>query len=75
MKAVICDLCFVCCFFGDVCLIKCVNLKPVVVSFDEYDIDCLEWKFIEIENGFHLNCFPESIIINNLEILKKMKDL
>tara|TARA_B110000014_G_C20053688_1_gene548280 strand:+ start:141 stop:1103 length:963 start_codon:yes stop_codon:yes gene_type:complete len=41
----------------------------------EYDIDCLEWKFIEIENGFHLNCFPESIIVNNLEILKKMKDL
>ena len=41
----------------------------------EYDTECLDWKFIEIENGFHLNCFPESIIVNNLEILKKMKDL
>ena len=41
----------------------------------EYDLDCLDWEFIEIENGFHLNCYPESIIVNNLEILKKMKDL
>ena len=31
-------------------------------------------KFIEIVNGFHLNCYPESIIIDNLEILKKIKE-
>ena len=41
----------------------------------EYDTECSDWKFIEIVNGFHLNCYPESIIVNNLEILKKMKEL
>ena len=41
----------------------------------EYDTKCENWEFIEIENGFHLNCYPESIIIENFEILKKMKEL
>ena len=41
----------------------------------EYDTECSDWKFIEIVNGFHLNCYPESIILDNLEILKKMKEL
>ena len=41
----------------------------------EYDRECLDWEFLEIENGFHLNCYPESVIIKNLEILKKMKEL
>jgi len=41
----------------------------------EYDTKCENWEFIEIENGFHLNCYPESIIIENFEILKKIKDL
>ena len=41
----------------------------------EYDDECLEWKFIEIENGFHLNCYPDGIIHNNLDILIKMKEL
>ena len=40
----------------------------------EYDTECSNWKFIEIVNGFHLNCYPESIIIDNLEILKKIKE-
>ena len=40
----------------------------------EYDTECSDWKFIEIVNGFHLNCYPESIIIDNLEILKKIKE-
>ena len=41
----------------------------------EYDVDCLEWEFIEIENGFHLNCYPDGVIYKNLEILLKMKEL
>ena len=41
----------------------------------EYELECLDWKFVEIENGFHLNCYPESIIVDNLEIIKKLKDL
>jgi hypothetical protein len=41
----------------------------------EYDAECLDWKFIKIKNGFHLNCYPDSIIIYNLDILLKMKDL
>ena len=41
----------------------------------EYDTKCENWKFIEIENGFHLNCYPETIIVENFEILKKMKEL
>ena len=40
----------------------------------EYDTECNDWEFIEIINGFHLNCYPESIIIDNLEILKKIKE-
>ena len=40
----------------------------------EYDTECSDWKFIEIVNGFHLNCYPESIILDNLEILKKIKE-
>jgi hypothetical protein len=41
----------------------------------EYDDKCLEWEFIEIENGFHLNCYPDGIIYKNLDILLKMKEL
>ena len=41
----------------------------------EYDSDCLDWEFVEIENGFHLNCYPDGIIYKNLEILLKMKEL
>jgi hypothetical protein len=41
----------------------------------EYDAECLEWAFLEIENGFHLNCYPDGVIYRNLDILLKMKDL
>jgi hypothetical protein len=41
----------------------------------EYDTECLDWEFIEIQNGFHLNCYPETIILNNQDILVKMKEL
>jgi len=41
----------------------------------EYDNDCLEWSFIEIDNGYHLNCYPDDALLNNLEILIKLKEL
>ena len=41
----------------------------------EYDSECLTWEFIEIENGFHLNCYPAGVIHMNLDILLKMKEL
>ncbi len=41
----------------------------------EYDKECLNWEFLEIENGFHLNCYPDAIIHENLGILLKMKEL
>jgi hypothetical protein len=41
----------------------------------EYDTECLEWEFIEFENGHHLNCYPDAAIQQILEILLKMKEL
>jgi len=41
----------------------------------EYDNQCLEWEFIKIKNGYHLNCYPESIIHENFDILLKLKEL
>ena len=41
----------------------------------EYDSECLEWEFIEIKNGYHLNCYPDRVITKNLEILIKLKEL
>ena len=42
----------------------------------EYDTECLDWEFIEFENGFHLNCYPDGIIFNKfINIFSKMKEL
>ena len=41
----------------------------------EYDNKCLEWKFIKIKNGYHLNCYPEGMIHENFDILLKLKEL
>ena len=41
----------------------------------EYDAECLEWEFIEIENGYHLNCYPDGLVIDDISILKKLKEL
>ncbi len=42
----------------------------------ESDLQCIEWKFYEIDNGWMLNCYPElSVLINSPEFLKKLKDL
>jgi len=59
--------------------------NPVTNGFDyeieqkfhdyEYDTKCLEWEFIEIENGFHLNCYPDISFQKLLDILVYMKEL
>jgi hypothetical protein len=41
----------------------------------EYDHECLEWKFVEIKNGYHLNCYPENAIYRNLDLLKNLTEL
>ena len=41
----------------------------------EYDNECLEWEFIEIKNGYHLNCYPDSAVIENFDILLRLKEL
>ena len=41
----------------------------------EYDVLCLDWEFIKIINGYHLNCYPDEIIYDNLDIFLKMKEL
>ena len=41
----------------------------------EYDSDCLDWKFIEISNGYHLNCYPDGTLRTVLDILLTMKKL
>ena len=41
----------------------------------EYDDKCLEWEFIKIENGFHLNCYPDGVLDKILDILLKLKEL
>ena len=59
--------------------------NPVANGFD-YEIEkkfhkfeknssCIDWEFVKIPNGFHLNCYPESVIRENLDILKKIKEL
>ena len=59
--------------------------NPVANGFD-YEIEkkfhkfeqnaaCMDWEFVKIPNGFHLNCYPESIIRENLDILQKIKEL
>ena len=40
----------------------------------EYDFNCQEWKFYEIENGAMLNCYPESRIIKDKDLLMAIKE-
>ena len=39
----------------------------------EYDTECKDWKFYEIHNGYMLNCYPEKIITENLDIIRTVK--
>ena len=46
-------------------------------QFHKYESDglCLDWKFFEIKNGHHLNCYPDGSIHFNLELIAKIKEL
>ncbi len=39
----------------------------------EYDTECNDWKFNEIDNGYMLNCYPEIRILNDVKLLKQIK--
>ncbi|MGI0021509.1 MAG: hypothetical protein ACRD9Q_01490, partial [Nitrososphaeraceae archaeon] len=41
----------------------------------EYDTDCKNWQFYEVDNGYMLNCYPENVIKRKPEILMAMNDL
>ena len=41
----------------------------------EYDQKCENWEYVKISNGHHLNCYPDAIIMNKLEIIESLKGL
>ncbi len=41
----------------------------------EFDIECKNWEFYEITNGCMLNCYPELLIFQNEELLRKLKEI
>jgi len=41
----------------------------------EFDTQCNNWEFYEINNGHMLNCYPEHIIHKDSKLLKKLKEL
>ena len=40
----------------------------------EFDNECKEWEFYEVDNGIMLNCYPENIIYTDKSLLKIIKD-
>lgn len=40
----------------------------------EFDNDCLDWEFYEINNGLMLNCYPELRIHSDKKLLQFIKD-
>ena len=40
----------------------------------EYDTECNDWKFHEIDNGVMLNCYPDLVIHSDKELLKFIKE-
>ncbi|BDQ31905.1 hypothetical protein NZNM25_18410 [Nitrosopumilus zosterae] len=41
----------------------------------EFDRDCDNWEFYEIENGKMLNCFPEEQLYEDASLLKALKEI
>lgn len=39
----------------------------------EYDVDCVNWNFYNITNGKMLNCYPENVITEKLDIIREIK--
>lgn len=44
-------------------------------SKNEYDRDCNAWNFTKVSNGYQLSCYPETKIIHDLDLLKKIREL
>lgn len=42
---------------------------------EEYDLDCADWEFRSIDNGWQLNCYPERDFIERPEIMQKVVEL
>ncbi len=40
----------------------------------EFDNECKNWEFYDIDNGIMLNCYPENVIAKNKEMLKIIKE-
>ena len=40
----------------------------------EVNTKCDNWEFYEIDNGVMLNCYPENIIFQDVELLKAIKE-
>ncbi|MCE9652122.1 MAG: hypothetical protein K8Q89_03560 [Nitrosarchaeum sp.] len=40
----------------------------------EFDRECKNWEFYNIDNGKMLNCFPDEFIYQNPALLKKLRD-
>lgn len=41
-----------------------------------HDWDCMDWKFYNVQNGYMLNCYPETVLPDNgFDILKTIKNL
>jgi hypothetical protein len=40
----------------------------------EYNNQCMNWRFYEIDNGIMLDCYPEYVIFKDAILLKKIKD-
>lgn len=40
----------------------------------EFDTDCNQWEFYEIDNGVMLNCYPENTIPRDESLLRAIKD-
>ena len=40
----------------------------------EYEMNCQDWKFSKIENGVMLNCYPESLIVKDKDLLMAIKE-
>jgi len=41
----------------------------------EFDMECNNWEFNEIDNGHMLNCYPEIRILIDFELLKEIKTI
>ena len=44
-------------------------------TYDEYDVECVDWEFKKIPNGHMLNCWPAFMMYSDTLLLKTLNDL